>query len=97
MAEGSNKPLVLRPVLVERQRVAVTVEGAAKNSPLGYTHVLTRRDVSSKNSIYVVLVHGFIHHHSKLMPVGGITDHDRRCEFTGGMAVGERISDVQGV
>ena len=73
ITKGSNKSLA-RPLFVEGQRMAVTIEGAAIVCLMGYSHVLTGRDVGIKNSIHVIPISGIIHHHGKRMPVTSITD-----------------------
>ena len=76
MSEGSNIPSV-RPVLVEGQRIAVTVKGAAVVGFLGNSHMLTGGDIGSQYGVHVVLVSGFIHHHGELVPVAVITDGEQ--------------------
>ena len=89
MTERSNKPLFCCgfPLLVECQRMAITVEGTAEVSTFGYSYVLTDLNVGIEDSVHVVLVHSIIYHHSKLVPIGSITDDDKRRILTDGIAV----------
>ena len=89
MTEGSNKPFFCCwfPLLVEGQRMAVTVEGTTEGSSFGYSHVLTDLNVGIENCVHVVLVHSIIYHHSKLVPIAGITDGNKCRILTDGKAV----------
>ena len=89
MTEGSNKPFFRCwfPLLVEGQRMAVTVEGTTEGSSFGYSHVLTDLNVGIENCVHVILVHSIIYHHSKLVPVVGITDGNKCRILTDGIAV----------
>ena len=80
MTEGSHKFLVRRNSLVECQRMAVTVEGTTEGSSFGYSHMLIDCDVGIENCAHVVLVLSTIYHHSKLVPIVGITD-DNKCRI----------------
>ena len=96
MTEGSNKPFFRCwfPLLVEGQRMAVTVEGTAEVSTFAYSYVLTDLNVGIENSAHVVLVHSIIYHHSELVPIISITDDDKRRILTDGIAVDKRQCDI---
>ena len=96
MTEGSNKPFFCCwfPLLVEGQRMAVTVEGTTEVSTFAYSYVLTDLNVGIENSAHVVLVHSIIYHHSELVPIISITDDDKRRILTDGIAVDKRQCDI---
>ena len=78
MTEECNKPIVLRPVLVESYRMAVAIEGATIVSRIASAHIITGRDIGCEDSVHVILVLGFFNLIDKRGPVGGITDEERR-------------------
>ena len=73
IAEGSH--VLLRPVrLGESQRMAVAVEHTTIVSAFGYTHMLTRRDVSIEAGVDVLRICSLINHHGKFVPVSSVAD-----------------------
>ena len=87
ISEGCNKPLIRRPVLVESQRVAVTVEGSTEGCCFTPSHVFAGCNVSLETGLHQVLVPGVFNHRLERFPVVGITNSDISFILTGGIAV----------